>query len=64
MGICCGKLYNILCYPGKQECIHCKRIVYADEKETSMLISTEGCMMCRLERKYSFFPVYHREAHI
>ena len=47
MGNYCGNLYK-----GKQECPYCKRNKYVGTKETALLISTKGCMGCRLKNKY------------
>ena len=52
MGNCCIKLYEVM--QEKQKCPYCKKKRYTDAKETAILISAQGCMYCRIERK--IFP--------
>lgn len=47
------KLYEVM--QEKQKCPYCKKNIYTDAKETAVLISAQGCMCCRIERKY--FPL-------
>tara|TARA_B110000971_G_C19965652_1_gene480091 strand:- start:250 stop:525 length:276 start_codon:yes stop_codon:yes gene_type:complete len=55
MGNYCMKLYEKI--QPTEKCPYCKKNKIVGDKETTFVITSQGCRICRLKNKYIFKPV-------